>query len=153
MRSTFLAVLILTAGQSFAENTILTVTTENADTEMAFTRDELLELPQHQLVTATTVTDGASQFEGFLIRDLLETSVSEGDTVVATALNTYQIEIPFSDFEKYDVIGAMSMDGNILSPRDKGPVWIVYPRDDHAELQDIRYDTRWVWQLVSLHVQ
>ena len=38
-------------------------------------------------------------------------------------------------------------------PDDKGPFWIVYPRDQHEVLQDIRYDYRWVWQLDSLQVK
>lgn len=134
-------------------DTVLTLTGAVAQDEVILSHDDLLAMSQKQLVTATTVTDGRSTFEGFLIRDLLEAHQATGEVVVARALNDYKIEIPISDFERFDVIGAMSMDGVPLSPRDKGPIWIVYPRDDHPELQDIRYDTRWVWQLVSLHVQ
>lgn len=132
---------------------ILTLSGAIAENEVALTRTDFLEFPQHQIVTTTSVTDGPRTFEGFLIRDLLEAHEADGEVVVARALNDYQIEIPLSDFERFDVIGALSMDGVPLRPRDKGPIWIVYPRDDHPELQDIRYDTRWVWQLVSLHVQ
>jgi len=32
-------------------------------------------------------------------------------------------------------------------------LWIIYPRSQHAELRDIRYDYRWVWQLVELRVE
>ncbi|TVP94828.1 MAG: hypothetical protein EA338_12540 [Roseinatronobacter sp.] len=136
-----------------ADQPILTLTGAVQDAPLTLSRDDLLELPQHDLVTSTTVTDGTPHFEGFLIRDLLAAHQAEGEVVVARALNDYQMEIPLSDFDEFDVIGALSMDGAPLSPRDKGPIWIVYPRDDHRELQDIRYDTRWVWQLVSLHVQ
>jgi hypothetical protein len=45
------------------------------------------------------------------------------------------------------------MDGERLLPRDKGPIWIVYPRDDFPELTDIRYDYRWVWQLTRLEIR
>lgn len=124
-----------------------------AGDKVALTRADVREFSQYQIVTKTSVTDGPQTFEGFLIRDLLQAFDADGKVVVARALNDYQIEIPISDFERFDVIGALSMGGVPLSPRDKGPIWIVYPRDDHVELQDIRYDTRWVWQLVSLHVQ
>ncbi|WP_296473359.1 molybdopterin-dependent oxidoreductase [Roseinatronobacter sp.] len=144
---------LLTAPSLAASDTVLTLSGAISDEEIKFTRDDLLGMSQQQLVTATTVTDGRSTFEGFLVRDLLEAHEADGEVVIARALNDYQIEIPISDFERFDVIGALSMDGVPLSPRDKGPIWIVYPRDDHPELQDIRYDTRWVWQLVSLHVQ
>jgi len=136
-----------------AEVPLLTVTGQIIADPAALTRTDLEGLPQQQLTTATTVTDGTPSFEGFLMRDLLEQLGAEGDEVIATALNDYRVTIPLSDFHDYDVIGALSMDGEVLSPRDKGPIWIVYPRDDHSALQDIRYDTRWVWQLHALHVQ
>lgn len=152
--------LVLLASAVFADpethlpqEPILTLGGAIAGGEIALTRADVLELPQHQFVTTTSVTDGPQTFEGFLIHELLQALDADGDVVVAHALNDYQIEIPISDFERFDVIGALSMGGVPLSPRDKGPIWIVYPRDDHPELQDIRYDTRWVWQLVSLHVQ
>ena len=136
-----------------AETPLLTITGQIVPDTVALTRADLEALPQHQLTTATTVTDGTPAFEGFLMRDLLHRVGAEGEEVIAIALNDYRVAIPLSDFHEYDVIGALSMDGETLSPRDKGPIWIVYPRDDHQALQDIRYDTRWVWQLSSLHVQ
>lgn len=110
-------------------------------------------LETHTLTTETSVTDGVNHFEGFLIRDLLEWVDADGEQVVATALNDYIVEIPLDDFYQYDVLVATHMDGEALTPRDKGPLWIVYPRNDHTELQDIRYDYRWVWQLNGLTVE
>ena len=73
--------------------------------------------------------------------------------VEATALNDYLVDIPLADFYEYDVLLATHMDGVLLQPTDKGPLWIVYPRDKHRKLQDIRYDYRWVWQLKHLHIR
>jgi hypothetical protein len=125
----------------------------NAPDEARLDRRLIEALPQHKLETTTVVTDGVNVFEGFLVRDLLEALGAHGETVTATALNDYVIDIPYSDFERFDVLAAHSMDGERLTPQDKGPLWIVYPRDDHTELQDIRYDYRWVWQLVRLDIQ
>lgn len=136
-----------------AQDPILTLGGAITGQEVTLTHADFLEFPQVEIVTTTSVTDGPNTFEGFLIRDLFDAYEAEGEVVIARALNDYQVEIPFSDFERFDVIGALTMDGEALSPRDKGPIWIVYPRDDHRELQDIRYDTRWVWQLISLHVE
>ncbi len=138
---------------TLAEPVILTLTGNVAEAPVELTRTDLEALPQHRLRTSTTVTDGAPLFEGFLMRDLFEMVGAEGESVTARALNEYSIEIPMEDFERFDVLGALSMEGEPLSPRDKGPIWIVYPRDDHRELQDIRYDTRWVWQLNELEVR
>lgn len=153
---TFLAsglTIVMLAQPGAAQDAVLTLTGKMLEGEIVLSREDLSALPQQTLVTSTSVTDGRATFEGFLLRDLLEAYNARGKMVVARALNDYKMEIPYSDFERFDVLGALSMDGETLGPRDKGPIWIVYPRDDHAELQDIRYDTRWVWQLVSLHVE
>jgi len=110
-------------------------------------------LPQHELTTHTSVTDGPQRFGGPLMRDLLQEAGLQADNVLAVALNDYEIEIPTSDFARFDVIAATSMNGQPLTLRDKGPIWIVYPRDEHKELQDIRYDYRWVWQLARLEAR
>ncbi len=112
----------------------------------------LQKLPQTRLKTTTSVTDGVHVFDGILVRDLLEYVGASGTKVIATALNYYSIEFPIEEFYDYDIILAFAMDGKRLQPSNKGPLWIVYPRDDHAELQDIRYDYRWVWQLVKLDI-
>lgn len=125
----------------------------NQDGAAHFDRELLERLPRHALQTSTSVTDGVNHFEGFLMRDLLDWVGAEGETAAALALNDYLIEIPLADFHDYDVLVADTMDGEALTPRDKGPLWIVYPRDDHSELQDIRYDYRWVWQLHHLEIQ
>lgn len=124
----------------------------NAGDEAHFDRAMIEALPAVTLSTSTSVTDGINVFEGVLMRDLLAAVGARGETVTATALNDYVIDIPLRDFEAFDVVAALAMDGEQLTPRDKGPIWIVYPRDDFEELQDIRYDYRWVWQLVRLEV-
>lgn len=136
---------------------VLTVTGQiaqsNLDTNAVFDEAMLAQLPSTVVETTTVVTDGVKQFDGFLMRDLLALVGAEGEVVTATALNDYIIDIPIADFERFDVLVATHMDGERLLPSNFGPLWIIYPRDDHAELQDIRYDYRWVWQLVRLDVE
>lgn len=129
------------------------VTETNVNGQAVFDRQMLSALERHELETHTSVTDGPQHFEGFLMRDLLELVGAKGEIATAHALNDYVIDIPMSDFERFDVLVAMKMNGRRLTARDKGPLWIVYPRDEVGELQDIRYDYRWVWQLDSLTVQ
>ena len=125
----------------------------NMDGKAVLDEATLSALPPSSLETTTVVTDGVKQFDGFLMRDLLDFVGAEGKSVTATALNEYAIDIPVEDFKRFDVLVATHMDGQRLLPSDKGPLWIVYPRDAHAELQDIRYDYRWVWQLVRLDIE
>lgn len=149
------AAILLTVGPAEAREAkpILQVSGDIAGHSAVFDLDALRDLPQATLVTSTVVTDGRHEFTGVLMRDLLERVGANGDRVLAAALNDYVVDIPMSDFRDYDVIIAYAMDGELLKRSDKGPLWIVYPRDAHAELQDIRYDYRWVWQLSGLKVQ
>ncbi|NYT84990.1 molybdopterin-dependent oxidoreductase [Pusillimonas harenae] len=124
----------------------------NANDVAQFDRVMLEALPRTRIETHTSVTDGAHVFEGFLVRDLLKQVGASGSVVVVTALNYYTIDYPIEEFDEYDIILAYAMDGERLRARNKGPLWVVYPRDDHPELQDIRYDYRWVWQVVSLEI-
>ena len=125
----------------------------NAEGAAHFDLGMLRALPAARLQTTTVVTDGVRRFDGFLMRDLLAHVGAQGTTVTARALNDYTIDIPIDEFERFDVLVAYEMDGEPLLPSGKGPLWIVYPRDQHAELQDIRFDYRWVWQLRELDVR
>lgn len=145
--------LLLGASETVAQEVLLTLTGAVAGGEVRFTRNDLDELEWHEIATSTTVTDGQPIFRGVLMRDILKSAQASGDTVTAYALNDYVIDIPMDDFNEFDVIAALYMNGVALTPRDKGPIWIVYPRDEHGVLADIRYDMRWVWQLTALHVQ
>lgn len=109
-------------------------------------------LEPHSITTSTVVTDGVLEFSGVLMRDVLDHVGAQGKMVTATALNGYKINIPMRDFIHFDVLLAWAADGQRLRVDDKGPFWIIYPRDQHEVLQDIRYDYRWVWQLSSLRV-
>lgn len=129
------------------------VSNRNSDNGAQFDMEMLRALPSAIINTHTSVMDGVQRFEGFRLRDLLRGLGASGATIRASSLNDYSVDIPLADLEKFDVIVAHSMNGAPLSLRDKGPLWIVYPRDQHPELQDIRYDYRWVWQLKTLEVE
>lgn len=151
----WLGVVAFLAGPIAAEDErpILHVTGKIAGGTASFDLAALRALPQATLATSTVVTDGTQRFTGVLMRDLLDLVGAQGELVSASALNDYVVDIPVSDFRDYDVILAYAMDGVPLDRADKGPLWIVYPRDDHAELQDIRFDYRWVWQLSGLDIR
>jgi hypothetical protein len=106
-----------------------------------------------KLKTSTAWTTGESEFEGVLARDLLEAVGAEGTVVIATALNDYVASIPLRELYDYPVLLAFRMDGRNLELRDKGPIWIVYPRDQYKELNNSMVDKNWVWQLSELEIR
>ena len=118
-----------------------------------FDRELLAGLGATVVETSTDWTDGVKRFEGPLVRDVLDRVGASGSVVMAIAINDYEVEISTSDFQRYPVILAMTMNDKPLSRRDKGPLWIVYPRDDHPELATPEVNARWVWQLKALTVR
>jgi hypothetical protein len=125
----------------------------NGEGSAAFDRDMLYELGVTEITTTTPWTDGPRVFSGVLARVVFERVGADGSAVLASALNDYTVEVPMEDFEKYDVLLATEMDGKEMLVSDKGPIWIVYPRDNEPALRERRLHDRWVWQLKALRVQ
>ena len=69
------------------------------------------------------------------------------------ALNDYKVEIPFEDTLAFRVVLATRLDGKTMAVREKGPLFIVYPYDDSADLRNERYYNRSAWQLRTLDVR
>jgi hypothetical protein len=140
----FASVVVAAPSAGAVDEVLLTITA--GDEVRSLTAADLAALPQHRIVTGTEFTDGPTTFSGPLARDVL--APPRGATVVVlSAVNDYSVEAPVEDFRDYDVIMATSMNGTPLSRRDKGPIWLMYPLDDHAELADPVYVNRLIWQL------
>ena len=105
------------------------------------------------LKTSTPWTNGTPEFKGVLARDLLDLLAVKGKTVRAVALNDYAFDIPISDLRRYPVLLAYEMNGKRLLLRDKGPIWLVFPMDQFAELRDRTTQRKMVWQLVELRIE
>ncbi len=148
-------VLARTAMPAAAEDLlVIRNATDPAQAEVRFSEADLLALPQVTIRTRTDYTDGVVEFVGPLARDALsfiETGAATNIHLVAA--NDYAIDIPLSDLTDYDVILAMQTNGERLTIRDKGPIWLMYPLDDHAELQDPIYNNRLIWQLTFIELR
>lgn len=152
-----LATAALAALPKPAGEPVLTITGKvresNSPWGAAFDWTTLETLPRITIKTSTPWTDGVQQFEGVLVRDILATAGARGDTVKATAANDYAVEIPAVDFERYPVIIAFRQNGQPIARREKGPLWIIYPLDDHREIQNVEFHGRMVWQLKELRIR
>jgi len=117
--------------------------------DMAF----LKSLPQRSFKTHTPWYKNPVTFTGPLLRDVLAAANVKGTLMYATAIDDYRAQIPFSDCLYYDMILAYQIDGETLTPKNKGPLFLVYPYDSRPELQSIRFYERSIWQLKSLRVE
>ncbi|MCB1739863.1 MAG: molybdopterin-dependent oxidoreductase [Gammaproteobacteria bacterium] len=158
-----LSLSTLLAGPAQAElskplgRVILTVTGNisgtNAEGRAEFDQAMLAALGIHRFSTSTPWTDGAPEFEGVLLADVLSAVGARGERLDVIALNDYSAEIPLSDLKNYPVLLAWAVNGRHLTRRDKGPLWIMYPLDAHQELKENRINDRLVWQLTSVEVR
>ncbi len=105
------------------------------------------------MTTLTPWTEGEVTFGEVLARDLLSAVGAEGSAVHAIALNDYTADIPFSDLMAGEVLLALTLDGEPMRGRDKGPIWIIYPADPPTELQSQETRRKMVWQLKELRVE
>jgi hypothetical protein len=113
--------------------------------------DELAAMPQVTVVTENEFAEGVVTYRGPLVRDVLAQLGLDGlDFVRFVAANDYYVDIPTEDFRSYDAILAMEADGERLSRREKGPLWLMYPISDHPELRDPIYLRRLIWQVVRI---
>lgn len=156
-------VAIVSAPASFADTldlpqdaVVLTVsgaiTTKNVDDTAQFDVGMLTQIDATMIETATIWTEGKQTFEGVSVDVLLDQlGVSEG-TILATAINDYTVEIPVSDAVSGGPIIAYQMNGNPMSVRDKGPLWVVYPYDSSTDYQSEVIYARSIWQLDRLEI-
>lgn len=125
----------------------------NADDGAKFDRAMLERIGTSVVTTITPWTDGEVTFGGVLARDLMNAVGAAGSQVHAIALNDYTVDIPLSDLVGGEVLLALTLDGEPMRVRDKGPIWIVYPAESPTELQNRETRRKMVWQLKELRVE
>lgn len=130
---------------------ILTVTGPDG-AEAMFDLDMMEALDQKVTVVETPWYDGVQEFSGPLISDLMAHLDITGSELSIVAANDYAAAVPWSDIEDYPVILATRHNGNTMSLRDKGPLFVIYPFDAHPELRNEVVFSRSVWQVKEVKV-
>jgi hypothetical protein len=118
------------------------VADKNTATAAVFDLTMIEKLPQQTFTTMTPWDKQPIKFTGPLLRDVLAAAKASGTTIKAAALNDYQTSIPLEDAQKFDVIVAYRMNGEVIPVKTKGPLFIVYPFDTKAELRSTTYYER-----------
>lgn len=118
-----------------------------------YSESSLKALRQSQITTSTFWTPKAI-FSGPRLAAILEDVGAVGSVLLCEALDNYSVKIPWSDLAKFDPIVAHSKDGVPL-PRDRfGPLWLIYPRDQHPKVLDGPLaGAKFIWQLTRISVQ
>lgn len=164
LKTLALSVLLATAGTNLtaqdlaqpAGDVILTISgaitiTNDGDTA-TFDLAMLDALDQRQTTTETPWYDGAQEFSGPTMAALLTQIGATGSTLRVVAINDYAAEMPITDATNLPVILASRHAGNLMSVRDKGPLFVIYPFSEMPELSNEVYFNRSVWQVKAIEV-
>lgn len=125
----------------------------NAPMRADFDRGMLLALGEQSFTTSHSWADKPTTFTGVPVARLLDAVAARGTKIGAMAVNNYSVELDVAEMRRYPVLLAMKADGVDLQLRDRGPLWIVYPRDSFRELRDESHNFKWIWQLRSLELR
>ncbi len=109
---------------------------------------EMLEAMGTTTIETTTIwTEGMQVFQGVSLKALVEELGIEGTILRASAINDYTVEVPMSDAVEGGALVAYRLNGDAMSVRDKGPLWIIYPYDSDADYRTEVIYSRSIWQL------
>lgn len=148
------ALILAMPDRALAEPVVLRIISGAPDAEVhALTMSELEAMPQIVFTTSTVWTDRPVKFSGPAVAAVLDAVGIAGETVQATALNDYAVDIPVSSLEDRAPIIATRIDGAPFSLREKGPLWIVYPYDSAERYRSETTYGRSIWQLKELLVR
>ena len=138
------------AGSSAAE-ALLTVA-GIGDSPVEIDRAEFEDMEAKTFTTTTIWTEGDITFTGVPLAALLDELGVDDGVLLASAVNDYSIEFPVEEARKDGPIVAYLMNGEPMSVRDKGPLWIVFPYDSDPAFQSEVVYSRSIWQLVRIEV-
>jgi hypothetical protein len=116
----------------------------------AFSRADLLALPQVEITVSYPNWPAPVAVRGPLLKDVLTKAGATGDTVLAQAVDGYSPSLKLSELDDAAVVLALEADGTPLSVGGRGPVWLVYPSD--AKGGAAEDDSGLTWALFHLKV-
>lgn len=157
----FSLLIALTSLSSFAKDQAMlsitgniTKTNQPDKKSFAFSFDDLNKLP-NTVVRTQTIWTPTSDFKGPLMRDILSAvgANTEAKNVEVKCHDNFVVTIPISDFKRWKVILAHSQNAQRLTMSTKGPLWIMYPIDDHkADLNNNLTRPKIAWGVKELRV-
>lgn len=138
------------------EDVVLTLTrpkdTENGTRQINITRQSLMTLPRSGFVTTTIWTNGPQRFDGVWLSDFLDHFEVTSGTLGLQAINDYWVEMPVNEINTGEALLAYERNGQPMTQRSKGPVWLVYNYDADPAFRTETIYTRSVWQLDRITV-
>lgn len=119
---------------------------------MTLTDEKLRALNQVVIKTASPWTRSVMEYEGPTLWSVLEEIGATDRDLEMIALNDYSIRLNADQITKGWPIIARLQNGKMMSVREKGPYWLIFPFDDYQELQTEAVYALSIWQLSQINV-
>ena len=129
------------------------IETTNKQGRAEFDRDMLENIGMVEFSTETPWTEGKTHFAGVPFSRLLDVISPKGSVARAVAANDYKADIPLAMLRENGALLAMRINGENMTLRNKGPLWIVFPWCQKSDLKHVEIYNYSVWQLLSLNIQ
>lgn len=110
-------------------------------------------LPAETIITKTPWTTGETEFTGVRMSVLMEYVGADDSNISLTALDEYTVDVVDPEFDEYPILLAYKVNGDYMSVRELGPLWVMYPFDDYPVLVTSTNNARCVWQLTRILVR
>jgi hypothetical protein len=146
-------VWVLGTSAGAVEKYLLTIV-NNQENELPsrLTDSDLLTLPQVSFTTSTPWTETPATFSGPTLDSVLRYyNIREG-VLMLTAVNRYEIEVPWDYIEDSSPIIANRINGEPFSIREKGPLWLIFPFDADQRYRSFEAHSMAIWQLIRIDV-
>jgi hypothetical protein len=148
-----LLVTIVTTVVAHADDAVLLFTGKVPGGEVKLTLDEIAKLPQRTLTEQPTDFPKPMEFKGPALADVLKLAgVTEGDLSLL-ASDDYKSEITADEIKAFDPILAIEKDGVRMAPDDFGPFYVMWPFKENPEIDNEKFQSKAIWQLIKVEVK
>lgn len=127
----------------------ITVITQSPEaiSEVNFKLTDLEDMAPVQFMTNTPWTEGVQEFTGIWMSQILDALNIRTGVVQMTAINDYSISLDVTEFKQGGALLAFKRNGELLSPRKKGPFWLVWNYDSDPAFRTESIYSNSIWQL------
>ena len=119
-----------------------------------FTLSELQALAQAEVITAHPWSAEVHHYQGIDLAALLKLLFADKEikNLNLEGLNGFSMALEWSKISDFSPILAFQEDGNLMSRRNKGPLWLMLAYDQAPKVQQADFLHYMVWQLRTIRV-
>jgi len=92
-------------------------------------------------------------FKGPALADVLAQAGATGGDLTLLASDDYKSEITSDEIEAFNPILAIEKDGVRMAPDDFGPFYVMWPFKENPEIDNEKFQSKAIWQLIKVEVK